>query len=312
MQNLLIRFLLFLPILIALPSSCLAQLRELGAGTPGPVKAQHLSAELISDSGMINPGGKTRVALILTLEPGWHVYWVYAGDSGEAPDVQWSVPPGISTGPMQYAAPSRLPLGPLMDYGYEGTAVFPFDVTAASQISPGVVGLKAHVRWLVCREVCLPGKAYLGVNLNVVSAPSADTNKLISAAVGAEPVKAPTGVKIDVTATRDMLTLNVVTGKREASAEYYPLDDDSIRNAAEQKLVPLSDGVRLTTDDDVISSLREQLQSQLIGHMARRHEQARLLAEQPGHQLLQLIHARVLAKLIVSDGRVRHRPAHLR
>ena len=72
------------------------------------------------------PGGKSRVALALTLEPGWHVYWVYAGDSGEAPEVQWSAPPGISMGPMQYAAPSRLPLGPLMDYGYEGTAVFPF------------------------------------------------------------------------------------------------------------------------------------------------------------------------------------------
>jgi thiol:disulfide interchange protein len=39
-----------------------------------------------------------------------------------------------------------------MDYRYEGTAVFPFDVTASSQVSPGVVGLKAHVRWLVCRE----------------------------------------------------------------------------------------------------------------------------------------------------------------
>ena len=83
------KWLLFLlSVLIALPSFCPAQLPELGTGTPGPVKAQHLSAELISDSGMISPGGKTRAALALTLEPGWHVYWVYAGDSGEAPEVQ--------------------------------------------------------------------------------------------------------------------------------------------------------------------------------------------------------------------------------
>jgi thiol:disulfide interchange protein DsbD len=33
-------------------------LPELGTGAPGPVKAPHLSAELISDSGKINPGGK--------------------------------------------------------------------------------------------------------------------------------------------------------------------------------------------------------------------------------------------------------------
>ena len=74
MQNLIKRLLFLLPVLIALPSFCPAQLREVGTGVAGPVKAPHLSAELISDSGTIHPGGKTRVALALTLEPGWHVY----------------------------------------------------------------------------------------------------------------------------------------------------------------------------------------------------------------------------------------------
>lgn len=258
MQNLIKRLLFLVPVLIALSSFCPAQLHEVGTGVPGPVKAPHLSAELISDSGTINPGGKTRVALALTLEHGWHAYWVYAGDSGEAPEVQWSAPPGISIGPMQYAAPSRLPLGPLMDYGYEDTAVFPFDLTASSQVSPGVVGLKAHVHWLVCREICLPGKAYLGLNLNAVSQVSAETNKLIDAAVHAEPVNAPASVKIDATATRNMVTLSVVTGKQEASAEYYPLDDDSIRNAADETIVPLVDGVKLTTERADISDILPQ------------------------------------------------------
>jgi len=75
-----------------------------------------------------------------------------------------------------------------MDYGYEGTTVFPFDVTESSQAPPGVVDLKAHVRWLVCREICPPGKAYLGLNLDAVSQVSAVTNKLIDAAIHAELV----------------------------------------------------------------------------------------------------------------------------
>ncbi len=37
-------------------STAFAQLRELGTGAPGPVKAQHVTAELISDSGTITPG----------------------------------------------------------------------------------------------------------------------------------------------------------------------------------------------------------------------------------------------------------------
>ena len=31
----------------------------------------------------------------------------------------WTLPEGITAGPMQFPAPKRLPLGPLMDFGYE-------------------------------------------------------------------------------------------------------------------------------------------------------------------------------------------------
>ena len=117
--------------LLMLSVSAMAQIHEVGTGVPGPIQAPHLTAELIADSGTISPGGTSHVALSLTLELGWHVYWVYAGDSGEAPSVAWSSPQGIVLGPMQYPAPSRLPLGPLMDYGYEGTAIFPFSLTAS-------------------------------------------------------------------------------------------------------------------------------------------------------------------------------------
>ena len=131
---------------------------------------------------------------------------------------------------------------------------FPSIVTAASQISP-VSGWPEGA----CALACVPGSlpSWKGVPRSQSQCGfrclRGDQQELIDAAVSAEPVKAPTGVKIDVTATRDMLTLNVVTAKQEASAEYYPLDDDSIRNAAEQKLVPLSDGVSLTTERADIS-----------------------------------------------------------
>jgi thiol:disulfide interchange protein len=249
------RVVFLMTVLLALSPFGHAQIRESGTGAPGPVKAPHLTAELISDSGTVAPGGRSRVALALTLDPGWHVYWVYAGDSGEPPSVKWSVPSGFSVGSIQYAAPSRLPFGPLMDYGYERTAVFPFDLLTSPQTPIGKADLKAHAQWLVCREVCLPEKAYLGLNLNVVPQASPGTNKLIDSAVGAEPVKLPSSVKIGVTATRSTLTLNVVTGKREASAEYYPLDDDSIRNAADQNIEPTANGMKLITERADVSDI---------------------------------------------------------
>ena len=92
------RLLFFLAVVLALHPFGYSQVRESGTGAPGPVKAQHLAAELISDSGTIAPAGKSRVALALTLEPGWHVYWVYAGDSGEPLAADWSVHSGFPLG----------------------------------------------------------------------------------------------------------------------------------------------------------------------------------------------------------------------
>jgi thiol:disulfide interchange protein len=242
------RLLLFAFAVLAFHPLLHAQVRELGTGAPGPVKASHLTAELVADPTTIAAGRSGHVALSLTLEPGWHVYWLYAGDSGEPPEVTWSLPEGVTVGPMQYPVPSRLPLGPLMDYGYEGRAVFPFDLSASQHFAVGDIRLRAHVRWLVCREVCLPGRAYLGLDLKVAHQSSAESNKLIDAAIQAEPVKAPGSVKIDVQVSRSMLTLNIVTGRRETRAEYYPLDDDSIRNAADQMIEPTTTGVKLVTE----------------------------------------------------------------
>ena len=145
-----------------------AQLQVVGDGGPGPVKAQHLTAELVSLSPDIAPGGTLQVGLVLTLEEHWHVYWINAGDSGEPPKITWTLPEGITAGPMLFPIPSRLPLGPLMDFGYEDEVAFPVQLTAASSLKPGPTHIDAKVTYLVCREVCIPGKAHLGLNLTVV------------------------------------------------------------------------------------------------------------------------------------------------
>src|ERR1700733_8924331 len=109
---------------IFLPSAN-AQLQVVGDGGPGPVKAQHLTAELVTLAPTLAPGGPLHVGLVLALEEHWHVYWINAGDSGEPPKIPWTLPEGITAGPMQFPAPSRLPLGPLMDFGYEDEVALP-------------------------------------------------------------------------------------------------------------------------------------------------------------------------------------------
>ena len=60
-----------------------AQIEPVGDGkTPGPLKAQHLTVELVTQHPYVYPGGEFNAGLVFTLEEGWHVYWLNAGDSG--------------------------------------------------------------------------------------------------------------------------------------------------------------------------------------------------------------------------------------
>lgn len=223
-----------------------AQIQPVGDGGPGPVKAQHLTAELVSLAPSIAPGGTLQVGLVLTLEEKWHVYWINAGDSGEPPKIVWTLPPGITAGSMQFPIPSRLPLGPLMDFGYEDEVAFPVQITAAKNLKPGPIHLDAKVSWLVCREVCIPGKAHLGLNLNVdPAATPAQPVGAIGEALGQLPKPLPPDMKASITGGKQELVLNFVNGKRITDAEFYPFDPEQIANAAEQTIEPQPDGVRL-------------------------------------------------------------------
>ena len=224
-----------------------AQLQVVGDGGPGPIKAQHLTAELVSLAPAITPGGTLQVGLVITLEEHWHVYWINAGDSGEPPKITWTLPDGITAGPMQFPIPSRLPLGPLMDFGYEDEVAFPVQLTAASSLKPGPIHLDAIVNWLVCREVCIPGKAHLGLDLTVSPDATAPTQTVgaLGEALTLIPKPLPPNAKLTVIGGQSDFVLTLTTGKRETNAEFYPFDQEQIANAAPQQIESLPDGVRL-------------------------------------------------------------------
>ena len=68
--------------------------------------ALHLHVQLVVPEDQLYPAGANTVGLYFKLEPGWHVYWKNAGDSGEPPHIQWTLPKGVTAGPMQFPRPS--------------------------------------------------------------------------------------------------------------------------------------------------------------------------------------------------------------
>lgn len=255
---------------------CVAGMSRLNAQTiaaphagSGPVQGLHLTVGLVPLTGTIQPGGSTDAGLHFVLEKGWHVYWINAGDSGEAPRIDWKPARGITAGPLLFPTPQRLPYGPLMDYGYENEVLFPFSLHAASGLkAPSTVPLAAHVRWLVCRAVCIPGKADFVLPLKVTrksAAPNPATAALFARFRARLPQPLPPGSKALFTTTSSGFALAVV-GEHQApsAAQFFPLDQNLIENVAPQPVHAAGDNLLISLKKDAnLSSAPAQLRGVL-------------------------------------------------
>jgi len=224
--------------------------------TSSSADAPHVHVQLVFPATELYSGVGDHGGLYFKLEQGWHVYWQNAGDSGEPPHIHWTLPEGVIAGPLQFPAPKRLPLGPLMDFGYEDEVLFPFVLDLATAAKPGPVVLHAKVDWLVCREVCIPGKAALEVNRNILlHAPMVATEAEPDSSIWKRlgnllPTPLPASDKPVFQATTVGFRLAVETGQRESSATFFPADQDILDNPAPQKLTPTATGFILDLKKD--------------------------------------------------------------
>ena len=224
----------------------LSSIQARAAGTPIP----HGTLELVAEKQWIAAGRPFNVALHFELEKGWHVYWVNPGDSGEPPRVTWNLPAGIKAGAIEWPAPRRLGTPTIVDYGYEDavTLVIPMraDATLSSQ-NPAQIS--ANVKVLVCREMCIPGKAQVSIALPVKSQPApanSPSTHFFTEARKAWPRPAPASWKFATAQTSDSFVLTANLGHKITDAIFFPLAESQVSNAAPQNLVPTATGFTLT------------------------------------------------------------------
>jgi DsbC/DsbD-like thiol-disulfide interchange protein len=206
----------------------------------------HAKVELIAAQNAALPNTPFWVGLQFELDPGWHIYWQNAGDSGEPPKVQWLLPPGFKAGEILWPAPKRLGSGTIIDYGYEGTVLLmaPIRSPAKSAAAP-VAGISADVKYVVCSEICIPGKAHLALSLPTSN--DLATRKTLFARTRARMPKAmPPDWRANATSDKNNFTLLVHGASRERSATFFPLTPGQIENSAPQRFESLADGFRLT------------------------------------------------------------------
>ena len=143
----------------------------LAAGAPPEAATEHVKARLVAAHSTVAPGQRFTVALVQDIKPHWHTYWLNPGDSGQATSLEWQ---GTQAGPLQWPTPSIQAIGPIVNYGYEGSPALLMDLTVPADARPGSrFKPTAEVRWLVCKDVCIPEQVTLGLDLPVAAQPQA-------------------------------------------------------------------------------------------------------------------------------------------
>ncbi len=127
----------------------------------------HVSASLVSLSKTVSPGKPFTASVRLKMSPGWHTYSEPPGDSGLATKIVWELPPGFSAAKIQWPRPMKISANGITNFVYENSVDLKVKISPPNIIKEKKIRLKALVKWLECRDVCLPGSSPVDLELPV-------------------------------------------------------------------------------------------------------------------------------------------------
>lgn len=203
-----------------------------GQALPNSATGPHIAVSLVSETETLRPG-RNWLGIYLQPDPGWHTYWRNPGDSGEPPSIEWSLPPGVQAGDIQWPLPHAIPVAHLVNYGYEDAVLLmvPIDVSATAEPDP--IDITASLSWLVCQEDCIPGWADLGLSLGLADdpAPSA-ASSLFEATRELLPSTDRVTARHEITDSHIVLS---ITDSPLGAADVFAFEPSVLQHAGEQE-----------------------------------------------------------------------------
>ncbi len=158
---------------------------------------KHTRARLVLSHEAARPGDTITAAVELTMDAGWHTYWRNPGESGQATELYWNLPAGLSAGEIQWPLPEKF-VSPdqlkLTTYVFHDRAVLLVPLKISADALTGERDLSALVKWLECEIACVPGSNTVRGTLLITneSRLNSDTN-FFAEAQRRLPLKEPPG-----------------------------------------------------------------------------------------------------------------------
>jgi len=193
------------------------------------------SVTLLTESNQIGSEETLLVGLEFKLSPGWHTYWENPGDSGEGASIKWNLPSGFKASTILWPGPKRIPVEPLMTYGYEDKALLLTEIKSPKEFS-NPVKISAKINWLTCKDICIPQEGQ--VDMTLIKGPKVAnqfTSKLKEVALTV-PKNFPSPYRVSIINEKIFLQFEKEGSRNISEAYFFPKEYGLVNYTADQKL----------------------------------------------------------------------------
>jgi len=106
-----------------------------------------------------------RAGIEIKMQPGWHTYWRYPGDSGVPPRFSFAGSDNIKSATVHFPAPVMFVDGGGTSIGYRDAVILPVTIVPRDPDKPVTARLK--IDYAVCEKLCVPaeGKAEMPIGV---------------------------------------------------------------------------------------------------------------------------------------------------
>lgn len=137
------------------------------------------AVRLIAGSNGAGAGnsGTLRAGIEIKLQPNWHTYWRYPGDSGVPPRFSFAGSNNIKAARVSFPAPHLFSDEGGNSIGYKNTVIFPVEIVPKDASRPVIARLR--IEYAVCEKLCIPAEGT--ADLPLAAGPSTQDAALAAA-----------------------------------------------------------------------------------------------------------------------------------
>lgn len=113
---------------------------------------------LISAYDAVNPNQNIEFLIRFDMKNGWHIFAQNPGEIGMPTQVDWQLPRGYKVLETSWSKDKAFENEGIIQYGYGDTAYYKTTIRPHPEIL-NQVPIKVKIKWLACKEECVPGSA---------------------------------------------------------------------------------------------------------------------------------------------------------